>query len=922
MDEKNSYELNRAHEIDLANGGQGLQNDEHGDLEAVKNKEKTPDQIERMMSQDEIFNVVKENGIYTNMLAPCLSANIFLDGKIMSYFTTPMKPIDLEEKVTDVMQLVLMETSKEQNGVVFKPDGSIDVGESIKQAALNGMPAIPLLRDTMPEGMADELAKRYYDMNRTGMDAAIFINRSDDKLVESMFASKEDRKNYVKVYYRMDEIELREKLGLSLGSVDKAKKEHEKHERYHEMFGEEYTDEQKETYIEFINDHKEQIEKINIRIQEIAEKLKKYDRGTPEHEETLRELSPFSREKARLQMEIDMIGNIEHNSFEEIKTKGLAASLKILKKLGITDGKFKEVKDEITQMNTGCKKCQLASRSEMFSNTVERNYLTRMAQDDASLMKTFKELDRTGTLTEDERNAYMIISLRNYVTYMNLQNADTSLVLSPELLKINLEQALSGLIDTIPNVKNTEGVLDWNRIVDTVNKLPGYEHVTLDNIKGVMLEEKSTAIVEEIQTLAESSKLDIEEHKHVDEVSFVDGFKEENKEMELCKYVNYARHLEAKGIENAATRMFKMKLKKENLEHILDKADELYEDSIPYIEETMDNYKRGLAFTKYKELKKYTKREISNLTNEEKGSIVSAMIAAYDISRDKSDISLEIQAAAKDTFATLLGDVFDERGDIDDEKLFAKYKAANPQGKYGLGKAHEDMDAFWDFHEMMSLTKVQSTVTSKFMDIANDREIVVVHDTFITEEEARKTVDERGENLDVSAITDPQKPKSVDPSLITRKEAEAAVERQGEAMRVDDPKTVTVEHRTTDMVSASIDKKKEEQGNTVRVENVQVGENGLVPQKKPNLFSRAWSAFKEKVSNLFGGNSGSNNTDTTSNNTSGAGGVVKDEKKAEQVQQSNNNWVQTATLNVKEAQDKFNEAKDDGKNVEPEDVTK
>ena len=45
------------------------------------------------------------------------------------------------------------------------------------------------------------------------------------------------------------------------------------------------------------------------------------------------------------------------------------------------------------------------------------------------------------------------------------------------------------------------------------------------------------------------------------------------------------------------------------------------------------------------------------------------MIAAYDISRDETSVSLEMQDAVKDVLGTFLGDVFDEQGDIDDNKL-------------------------------------------------------------------------------------------------------------------------------------------------------------------------------------------------------------------------------------------------------------
>lgn len=904
MDEKNSYELNRAHEIDLENGGQGLQNDEYGELEAVKNKEKTPDQIERMMSQDEIFNVVKENGIYTNMLAPCLSANIFLNGRIMSYFTTPMKPIDLEEKVTDVMQLVLMEISKEQNGVVFKPDGSINVGESIKQAALNGMPAIPLLRDTMPEGMADELAKRYYDMNRTGMDAAFkttILNGSGS----------------------IDKEHLDKILSLGINNTREAYDIFKNHERYHDMFERSYSEFELENLRRKKAETEQKIAELEAKARELKEKLENMPADAENYQELLDEVIKINKEKAGYARERDKIGNLDEPKLEEVKAKGLLAEVRIMKLMGLEVSDYKQISLEIKELNSASSIAKLATRQEGATKEVERKYLDELSRRDATNLQTYKDALTTGTITEEDRETYLIESLKNYFTYASFREKKSDDVLSSDIINVNINQALDGIVGNIPSVKGKNGEINWTRVVDYVKGIPGYENITLDNLKKTFLMEKANDIKKDLDTIIKSAEIDFEEHDEESHSQFISQMKESDKELELIKYVNYVQRLQEKGIENAATRMFKYKLEKEGMLSVLERAEETYSDSEFYAEEMMDNYKRGYALSKYKEYSKLSDRDKRALTKDEKGAYISAMIAAYDVSRDETEISLEIQAATKDVFGTLLGDVFDEIGDIDDDKLFEKYKQTFKYGsKFALGKESEDMEAFWKFHEQMSLNKVQKKIVDNFMKAINDKKKDITQEVAITEPEAKKVVDERGEDLDASAITDPQKPKSVEPSLITRKEAEAAVERQGEAMRVDDPKTVTVEHRTTDMVSASIDKKKEEQGNAVRVENVQVGENGLVPQKKPNLFSRAWSAFKEKVSNLFGGNSGSNNTDTTSNNASGAGGVVKDENKAEQVQQPNNNWVQTATLNVKEAQDKFNEAKDDGKNVEPEDVTK
>ena len=901
MDDKHSYELNKAHEIDIANGGQGLQNDEYGVLDAVKNKEKTPDQIERMMSQEEIFNVVKENGIYTNMLAPCLSANVFLDARIMTYFTTPMKPIDLEDKVIDVMQLVLMDISKEQNGVVFKSDGRIDVGESIKQAALNGMQTIPLLRDTMPDGMADALAQRYYDMNRTGMDAAWGITIGN----ESGSIDKE----------HLDKI-----ISFGINNTRDAYELFNNHERYHDMFENMYSNSEREDLRKKKTEVETKLTELEARAKELKEEMENMPADSENYQELLNELVRINQEKAGYSKEIDKIGNLDEPKLEEVKAKGLLAEVRIMQLMGLKVSDYKHISKEIKELNKDSSISRLATRHEGVTKNVERKYLEELSSRDALNLQTYKNKLTTGDITEDERNVYLIESLKNYFTYASFSEKRTDDVLSSDIINVNINQAIDGIVANIPSVRGRNGEINWERVVDFVKGIPGYEDISLDNLKKTFLMEKADDIKLDLDTIIKSAEIDFEEHDELSQSQIIEQIKENDKELELIKYVNYVQRLQEKGIENAATRMFRYKLEMEDMTNILKRAEETYSDSEFYVEEMMDNYKRGYALSKYRSYSKLSDREKRALTKEEKGAYISAMIAAYDISRDESDISLEIQAATKDVFGTLLGDVFDEIGDIDDDKLFEKYKQTFKYGsKYALGKESEDMDAFWEFHEQISLNKVQKKIVDNFFKAVNDKKKDITQEVAITEPEVKKVVNERGEALDISAITDPQKPKPVEPSKITKKEAEDAVKRQGEQMRVDDPKVANVDNKT--VAAPSVDKKKEEQGNTVRTEEVQVGETSLVPQKKPSLFSKAWNILKEKVSNLFGGNSDSNNTDTTANNnTSGTGGVTKDDK-TQQVAQQNNNWVQQATISVEQAHKDLNESKSSKDLTEPEDPT-
>ena len=580
MNENNSNEIKKAFEIDIANGGEGLNNNDGKDVEAVRNENKGVDEIERMMSQEEIFSVVKENGLYTNMLAPCLSANIFLDGRILNYFKESMKPIDLQDRVNDVMQVVLHEISKEQNGLVFKPDGTIDVGESIKQSAINGISTIPLLRDTMPDDIVAKLEKHYYDMNRTGMDAAIFIKRSDEKLIENMFSGLRNRE--VSSYNAFSSSELEKILRDSLRSVKDAIDEHERHEMYHEVFdADSYTDDEKNELNELIEENEKRIEEISKELEPIIETLKKFGKGTPERAAVMGDFKRLNGERKKLIYEINAIGNVEDDSLEEIEAKGITATISIMKKLGIESNEYHELSKRLTKLNmdpSSKKLSRMATRSESISRTVERNYLTKMAKNDIKQLKTFKDKAIEGFISEESRNAYLITAVKNYITYMSLNNDKASQVISQDLVKYNIEQALDGIMTLIPNAKNENGELDADKIVDAVNKVPGYENITKENLRTVFAIQKGNEISQDLQTLVKSAELDLHEHAEYDETSFLDNFKEEDKEVELCRYINYARRLDEKGINTSTTRMFKMKLKKEGMEYIFDRADEIYED--------------------------------------------------------------------------------------------------------------------------------------------------------------------------------------------------------------------------------------------------------------------------------------------------------------------------------------------------------
>ena len=873
MEENKENAIKNANVIDIQNGGNGLA-DNLDDIDAVGKEEKSVDQIERMMSREEIFTVVRENGLYMNMLAPCVSANIFLDGRIMNFFTTPMKPIDLKEKVSDVMQIVLMEISKEKNGVVFKVDGSLDVGESIKQSTLNGIDTISILKNTIPEGILSNLEQRYFEMYTTGMEPVWEIISDNG-------------------FEKIDEEHLEKILSLGIKNSREELEIFNNHERYHDLFdGQEKTEDEKEEDRKKIESNQVEIDGASEKIIELSDKLNKFEKDSEEYNETLTELQSWGKYKGKLRRENIIMSDIDESKFEVIRAKGLLATSRIMKKIGLAPKDYIDITNEVRELNHSSSLARNAVIKEGVGNVVEKNYLTELSKNDIEKMSIYRERAMVGIISEQERNEYLVESLKNYITYSNIQLKNKGHVLDSKLVETAIEQALEGLITTIPSVKNTAGKLDWSRIVTAVQEI-GYEDVTLENITKTFAIEKGKEIQNEINGLIKSAGLDFKEHEEKESSEFLDFFKEEEKALEIIKYVNYVRRLEEKGIANSATRIFKYKLEKEGMQNVLERADKMYEDSENYTEEIMDNYKRGYALKKYEEFKGLSNKDKIRLSREEKGSYISAMIAAYDISRDETSVSLEMQDAVKDVLGTFLGDVFDEQGDIDDNKLFKEYKSVFKNvSKYALGKESEDINAFWEFHEGITLGKVQNKVILHFMDAVNDRKRELVKDDFIKESEAKVLLEEYGEELDVSAITNVgSRSVSVDVPPITKAEVEEVVNRQGEQMTVDDPN----ENKVRFPKDKDLTKQGESSG--LQFENIKV-ETALVEKKDKGLFMRALGFIREKVSNWFRGSSDSNNFNTTV--VTSSGGIPQDNKTE---QPKDISWVQPVELDIKAARE-------------------
>ena len=173
MEENTNAKIDELNKKNIDLGGQSVQNESKEDIEDVKQGNKTVDMVERLMSRDEILEVARKNSLYSNMVGPCLAGNVSLDGRLLEFLNSPMKEIDLEDHITAAMNVLVYEISREQNGLVFNSNGTLNVYQSIEQSVQAGMPVTSALKDVMIESTMDKLQKKYEKENEVGLNGII-----------------------------------------------------------------------------------------------------------------------------------------------------------------------------------------------------------------------------------------------------------------------------------------------------------------------------------------------------------------------------------------------------------------------------------------------------------------------------------------------------------------------------------------------------------------------------------------------------------------------------------------------------------------------------------------------------------------------------------------------------------------------------
>lgn len=888
MDEKNENELKKVDELHRTQGGESLQNDSRQDVQAVYEGRKTADQVERIMSQEEIISEARLNGLYKNMLAPCLAANIALDGKILEYFKDPMNPEDLDDKIKLVMQVLLHEISSEQNGLVFSADGTIDSHASLMQSIGNGLPINPLLVETISDENLQKITEDGLKKTAIGMKMWAVAEKAsfDEESVEKVLLKGVEKKEIIK----FETI-----LGQSISNARERYDEEKLCDEHKKVFEHEYSDEEKNEIDAQIRDLDLKIDEISGQIAPIREKIKTLPKDSKEYVEAIQEITELSIQRKNALNAKWALGKTEPESCIEKKAEINTAKIGIARLLGVKKDDIEGVYNDTKSLNNKSKLAREASRHELCSHRVQDYYLNKMMQVDVKDMRDFRESFIAGRLSEDSKKDYLAISIKNYIVYsvMNENNGLDSV--TKEAISVNIQEALRGIVTCIPNVKDGDE-LNWNKIVESLNGIPGFEKVTKDTVKDIMVKQKFNQIDEELDAIAHAGEL-LEEKQNDEEIrKYLEDIKEEDKILEACKFINYARRLEEKGMGGSTSKICAMKLKRDGLEHLLDRADEMYEESKAYIDEIMNNYKKNEALAKFDRFNSYTEKGLSMLTNEESGSILTTMIAAYEVSKDNSNISKEVQDAARVVFRAFLGDVFDKDGRVDEDKLVAAYKEKYPEGKYAFPKSTDDKKEFFAFHESMTLSKVQKNILPTFFDVIKGKE-KEINDLFLTDRETQKVVDEKGETIDVSAITNPMKAEDK-VAKITDEEAKNAVDRNGENITIAD--TTIQEHSQDEHLQ---DGRKVTQ--ELNVEDITIGGNENFPAKSNKFLAflggikNGVKAAVDKVKSIFSSESNSGNNSESNSASSSGGNVVSN--KTEQVVKSDN-LVQQVVIDVKKAQ--------------------
>lgn len=919
MEENTNAKIDELNKKNIDLGGQSVHNESKEDIEDVKQGNKTVDMVERLMSRDEILEVARKNSLYSNMVGPCLAGNISLDGRLLEFLNSPMKEIDLEDHITAAMNVLVYEISREQNGLVFNSNGTLNVYQSIEQSVQAGMPITSALKDVMIESTMDKLQKKYEKENEVGLNG--IIKTVDFKNTEFSFEDLFDRTPKDKARIAMDDYtRYLENLnsGETKEKVDKVKKDTQNNI---EGISKQITDKQEEIRIaqengatpEEVKKLKEELNELERRLLIEQENLKRADAATNTSKEAM-----IARAKQ---------AKITASSIFSNKEKSIRD--------GYAIGKEQHIRNVARDDNE-----ILFMDSEKLTNLTLANTITDMFNKNNKACEAYRVAVETGKqLSDKHKAAYIARTVKTYYMCMAIKESGIQNLINESELERILVSAKSAIGNMIPgaitvgidknfhtekyqdNYVNEKVVVDFLR----ANKLIDKDSVgeTLREAIGDEVEEEINDRLDNYQMLPmEKSCLD--EYGKSVEIN-QKRFEAADKDA-IINYYNILRMLNGNGTQTMMFKMAGKKLENANLEQYIGEAESIAAAKNNYYFNKIEGYMQERVskflnhFDEY-----YNNDNMDLLSNEENMRLLSWAIIGNEISRNDDDRSKEIRDKSQMIIKNYLGeDVFNENGEIDQEKFTQRYVKYSTNEKTGDGKyrvlpKEENYAGILNVQLQFGYHEVERMVVAKLFDRV---EIVKKRNQEITNEEAKIAVDEKGEELDDSATKQPiqeeNKEKKTTDKQITQEEGDKAMADKGENMHVANPSEVTKESVTAD--EKSVDKSAEEKGNAPVAENMVVADDKTkypVEQKEnKNSFIESIKKLGKDIKNMFkslitgkeskDSESSSNNSDSSSSNS---GKHLNDNKENAKVTQQQN-FVQTATISVKDAQDKVKQSKE------------
>lgn len=918
MEENTNAKIDELNKKNIDLGGQSVHNESKEDIEDVKQGNKTVDMVERLMSRDEILEVARKNSLYSNMVGPCLAGNVSLDGRLLEFLNSPMKEVDLEDHITAAMNVLVYEISREQNGLVFNSNGTLNVYQSIEQSVQAGMPITSALKDVMIESTMDKLQKKYEKENEVGLNG--IIKTADFKNTEFSFEDLFDRTPKDEARITMDDY-TRYLENLNSGETkDKVNKVKEEAQKHIDELSQNILDKQEEIRIAQENGASAE------EIQRLTDELNDLEKGLLKEQENIRSADAATNTSAEAIYARTKQAKVTSSFIFGNKDKG--------SREGYAVGKEEHIRNVAKNDNE-----ILFMNSEKLTNLTLSNTVTDILNKHHRACNAYRVSIESGRpLTEKHKAAYIVRAVKTYYMCTAIKESGIQNLVNEKQLEDLIASAKSSIGNMIPGALTVGedsrfhtkdykvSFIDESVVVKYLheNRLLDKDSVgdTLRESIGDEIEEEINDRLERVAmlTIEKSCLDDYGKGKEIDQERIEAADKDS-----IINYYNILRKLNGYGTQTMMFKMAGKKIKNANLEQYVEEAapiasvkDEYYITKIDgYMQERVSNFLN--RFDEY-----YDNNNMDVLSNEENMKLLSWAIIGNETSINDDDRSKEIRDKSQMIIKNYLGeDVFNENGEIDQEKFTQRYIKYSTNEKTGDGKYRvlgkdENYAGILNVQLQFGYHEVERMVVAKLFDRV---ELVKSRNQEITNEEVKKAVDEKGEELDDSAIKQPiqeeNKEKKTTDKQITQEEGDKAMADKGENMHVANPSEVTKESVTAD--EKSVDKSVEEKGNAPVAENMVVADDKTkypVEQKQnKNSFIESIKKLGKDIKNMFkflitgkeykDSDSSSNNSSTSSD-----GGKRLNETKENVKVTQQQNFVQTATISVKDAQDKLKQSKE------------